>query len=624
VVALDGTKVAASVATTASHILGKIEREVAEILRQAAEADQREDLEHGQARGDEPEGLASKAGRLARLRQAMALLEAEAAGRQHRYEQRVAELAAAARARGKQPRARIRPRRRDEAPNPRATANVTDPDSRLMATRRGSIQGYNAQAVTTLEQVIVAAELTQQANDLQQLEPMLAATATTLGAAGIRQRPGMLLADSGYWTIANLTAIPDAPELLIPPARHGRQGKPRKDGKPAASRSDGLRAAMNAKLASDDGRACYALRKETVEPVFGQLKEQQGARRFLRRGLAACEAEWKLLYGTHNLLKLWRHRTMPPSAQPGPHLSRDPGPDAAGMASAVYRAGAAPAALPRPGMPPTTCPRRLSATGSYASTGTVKHHASARTSRCPCRHRRGRIHQPSGNVAPAAPRTNRHEEPPDEQHLAIPGQLRQQPISGEVALVDRVPRTVPQPALLPAVTLHALVGGGVDHDQLGRDPARLGQERHPLDLDQMAVEVTGNQPVEGRVAERQGGDHGPHRLRGRDSAPGNLEHALALVQCHHVAAEVPGKQAGPAGHVKHATGRQPRQDAAECGQLAGERRDGVSVHAVGDGLVVLGGPPLVVLLPLAHTPMTAQSPTTRHPWHHRSQPFGQL
>jgi transposase len=319
VVALDGTKVAANAANTASHTQEKIEAQVAEILRQAAEADQREDLEHGQARGDElPEALASKAGRLARLRQAKALLEAEAAERQRRYQQRVAELAAAARARGKQPRAHIKPRRRDEAPNPKATANVTDPDpdSRFMHTRRGSIQGYNAQAVTTCEQVIVAAELTQQANDLQQLVPMLAATTATLAAAGIPQRPGRLLADAGYWTIANLTALPGAPEVLIPPARHGRQGKPRKDGKPTASRSDGLRAAMTAKLASADGKACYAKRKETVEPVFGQLKEQQGARRFLRRGLAACEAEWKLLCGTHNLLKLWRHQTTPPAASP--------------------------------------------------------------------------------------------------------------------------------------------------------------------------------------------------------------------------------------------------------------------------------------------------------------------
>jgi transposase len=317
VVALDGTKLGANAATTASHTLDKLEREVDEILQQAAEADLRDDLEHRNARGDElPAALASKAGRLTRLRQAKAQLKAEAAERQQRYQQRVAALTAAARAKGKQPRAHIKPRRRDEAPNPKATANVTDPDSRFMPTRRGTIQGYNAQAVTTLEQVIVAAELTQDANDLQQLEPMLAATAATLGAADIPQWPGRLLADSGYWTIANLTQIPEAPELLIPPARHGRQGKPRKDGKPTASRSDGLRAAMTAKLASDDGRVCYAMRQQTIEPVFGQIKEVRGARRFMRRGFAACDAEWKLLCGTHNLLKLWRHRTTPASASP--------------------------------------------------------------------------------------------------------------------------------------------------------------------------------------------------------------------------------------------------------------------------------------------------------------------
>jgi Transposase DDE domain len=109
---------------------------------------------------------------------------------------------------------------------------------------------------------------------------------------------------------------PNAPELLIPPARHGRQGKLRKDGKPSASKSDGLRAAMTAKLQSEDGKARYAKRRETVEPVFGQIKEQQGARRLLRRGLAACDAEWKLLCGTHNLLKLWRHTATPQAAGP--------------------------------------------------------------------------------------------------------------------------------------------------------------------------------------------------------------------------------------------------------------------------------------------------------------------
>jgi transposase len=316
-VALDGTKLAANAAERANRTVDKLKGEVAEILRQAAEADQREDREHGTARGDElPAALASKAGRLARLRQAKALLEAEAAERQQRYEQRVAELAAAAHAKGKQPKAGLKPRARDEAPNPKRVANVTDPDSRLVHTRKGSVQGYNAQAVVTAQQIVVAAELAQQANDLNQLRPMLQATAATLAAAGVQDRPGMVLADSGYWTIANLTQIPCAPELLIPPAKHGRQGKPRKDGRPSASRSDALRAAMTAKLQSEDGKVRYAKRKQTVEPVFGQVKDARGARRFMRRGLAACTAEWKLLCGTHNLLKLWRHQTAGPPATP--------------------------------------------------------------------------------------------------------------------------------------------------------------------------------------------------------------------------------------------------------------------------------------------------------------------
>jgi hypothetical protein len=314
VIALDGTKVAANAADKANRTLAKLQAEVEQILAEAAEADQAEDRQHGLARGEElPAELASPAGRLARLRQAKARLEAEAAVRQRRYQQRVDQLAAAARARGQQPKAHYRPRRRDEAPNPNAAANTTDPDSRFLHTRNGTVQGYNAQAVVTEHQVVVAAALTQQANDLQQLEPMLEAVDHTLAAAKISDRPGTLLADSGYWSIANLTTIPDAPELLIWPAKTGRTGKPRKDGKPSASRSDGLRAAMLAKLRSEQGKACYAKRKQTVEPVFGQLKEQQGTRRFLRRGLGACEAEWKLLCGTHNLLKLWRHSRHQPA-----------------------------------------------------------------------------------------------------------------------------------------------------------------------------------------------------------------------------------------------------------------------------------------------------------------------
>jgi hypothetical protein len=138
---------------------------------------------------------------------------------------------------------------------------------------------------------------------------MLTAIRTTLTAAAISDPVQRLAADSGYWSIANVSAIPDAPELLIPPARHGRHGKPRKDGQPSASRSDSLRAAMQARLDSPQGKACYAQRSRTIEPVFGQVKTVQGGWQFMRRGLTACEAEWKLLCGTHNLLKPGRTTT---------------------------------------------------------------------------------------------------------------------------------------------------------------------------------------------------------------------------------------------------------------------------------------------------------------------------
>jgi hypothetical protein len=305
-VALDGTKIEANAAAAANRTHAALEQQVAELLAQAAEADAAEDREPGVGGEELPRALAGRAERLARLQQAKAQLEAEAAARQQRYHQRVAELAAAARARGQQPRAHIRPRRRDEAPNPTATVNTTDPDSRFVHGNGRTLQGFNAQAAATCQQVVVAAELTQQANDLQQLAPMLAAICTTLTSAGIAARLQGLAADSGYWSIANASAIPDAPELLIPPARHGRHGKPRKDGKPSESKSDILRAAMRAKLDSAQGKASYAQRSRTIEPVFGQVKTVQGGRRFMRRGLAACQAEWKLLCGTHNLLKLWR------------------------------------------------------------------------------------------------------------------------------------------------------------------------------------------------------------------------------------------------------------------------------------------------------------------------------
>jgi hypothetical protein len=281
VVALDGTKVAANAADRANRTLAELQEEAAEILREAADADQAEDHQHGPARGDELP----------------------------------AELAAAARAKGKPPRSQIKPRRRDEAPSRRRppTSPTRQPPGAPPQRLGAGLQRPGGHHLR-------AGDRGGRAHPAHQ-RPATAATDAGRhhrDPSGRRdpQRPATLLADCGYWSIANLTQIPDAPELLIPPARHGRQGKPRKDCKPSASRSDGLRAAMTARLASADGTALYALRRQTIEPVFGQIKDNRGARRFTRRGLAACEAEWRLLGGTHNLLKLWRHTRSRPAPTP--------------------------------------------------------------------------------------------------------------------------------------------------------------------------------------------------------------------------------------------------------------------------------------------------------------------
>jgi hypothetical protein len=305
-VTLDGTELAANAADKANRTHEQLEAEVAEILREAAEIDQREDRLFGDACGDElPKALACKADRAGppapgqgpaggRGRRAGAGLPA--AGRHpRRGGGRQGHQAAHAQT---PPAGDPQPQGDRQHHRPRQPLPAHPQRHRLGLQRPG---GHHPGA----------GDRGRRTHLRGQRHPPTPAHAQGrghhAGAAGIAERPEAALADSGYWSIDNLTTIHDAPELLIPPARHSRQGKPRKDGKPSASRSDGLRAAMTAKLKSQHGKARYAKRREAVEPVFGQLKEQQGARRFHRRGRRACNAEWKLLCGTHNLLKLWRH-----------------------------------------------------------------------------------------------------------------------------------------------------------------------------------------------------------------------------------------------------------------------------------------------------------------------------
>jgi Transposase DDE domain/Transposase domain (DUF772) len=189
---------------------------------------------------------------------------------------------------------------------PEGKINMTDLDSREMRTQgQPNIQGYNAQAAVTEQQVIVAAEITTQSPDFGQLEPMVTAALRELGNAGIDQRPRTVLADAGYWhrnQIEHLLA--DGFQVLVPPDSTVSAGpRPGWDG--------GMYSFMRRVLSTDLGRELYVKRRHSIEPVFGQIKHNRGMTRFRRRGRAAARSEWRLIAATHNLLKLHNHWIAP-------------------------------------------------------------------------------------------------------------------------------------------------------------------------------------------------------------------------------------------------------------------------------------------------------------------------
>jgi hypothetical protein len=173
------------------------------------------------------------------------------------------------------------------------------------------LQGYNAQAVVATGQIIVAADVTQEANDYNQLLPMMELADRELEAAGVRERIGVGLADTGYCTEENLVALEqkvDGPEMLVATKKASEHRASAKDelssGNPAESGDARMR--MEQRIESERGRELYPQRAALAEPVFGQIKTAQGIDRFRRRGHTAVRDEWKLICLTHNLLKLFR------------------------------------------------------------------------------------------------------------------------------------------------------------------------------------------------------------------------------------------------------------------------------------------------------------------------------
>jgi hypothetical protein len=190
-------------------------------------------------------------------------------------------------------------------------------------TRHGYLQGYNGQAAVSADQIILAADVTQQENDVAQLHPMIAATEKALHDVGVSTPIGVVVADAGYMSDQNLADHdPDGPELLIATTTsHKQRVAASERGAPRGRIPKGAtpRQRMERRLLTKRGQALYRRRAQIVEPVFGQIKDPRGIRRFMRRGFAACRSEWKLIAATHNLLKAFRHgHPAPPGRSPSP------------------------------------------------------------------------------------------------------------------------------------------------------------------------------------------------------------------------------------------------------------------------------------------------------------------
>jgi len=324
VIAVDGTKLGATVNEDQTLDYEQIARE---ILAEAKAVDAAEDELYGQARGDElPPEFSTTHGRRGWLREAKRQLDRERAAKsrpvprsrrkrlkeaKHQLEE---ELAVECRANAAYEHYRVhgrdtkgrrlsRPPQPYEPPaKPPGTINVTDPDSRLLKSPGGYVQGYNAQLVTNENQIVIAAEITVDSPDFGHLEPMVKAAERELARAGVKDTPSVALADAGYWHAEQMQNIINrGTQVLIPP-----ESPKRKTARPGWQ--GGLYDHMRRVLHSDYGGGLYRRRQGMIESVFAQTKSNRGMGRLRRRGRSAVRTEWRLINATHNLLKLHKHQ----------------------------------------------------------------------------------------------------------------------------------------------------------------------------------------------------------------------------------------------------------------------------------------------------------------------------
>ena len=309
-VALDGTKVKANASKHKAMSYGRMQKkaeelqsEVDRLLAEAEKTDAAEDALYGVGkRGDElPKELRFRQSRLRKIREAKEALEAEAraqaAAEQALYEEKQRKWED----RGRKGRP---PKPPSDQPSPKAQRNFTDPDSRIQpAGGKSFIQGYNCQAaVDAHSQVILAHDVVQTTNDKQQLEPMLKRIEANTG-----RKPRKLSADSGYFSEDNVQTLQhERVDAYLATGKQKHSDSPAPYPRGRIPKSATVTDRMTRKLQTVKGRTVYALRKQIVEPVFGQIKTARRFERFSMRGLQPSTDEWGLVCTVHNLLKLFR------------------------------------------------------------------------------------------------------------------------------------------------------------------------------------------------------------------------------------------------------------------------------------------------------------------------------
>jgi transposase len=326
-IAVDGTKIQGNASRHKAmsygymtQEVGRLRAEIDQLLKRAEDVDAEDDAALGARRGDEwPEELRRRRDRLAAIEAAMERLEAEAKAAADAERRRREEAEAERQRTGTKRRGRA-PGPIEEAPASKAQTNFTEPELSIMKTaNKGWDCCGNAQAsVDDGCQIILACDVTAECNDKRQAEPMARATRDRLDQAGIAlpadesgARPPIPAAlDTGYFSAEAVTALEREgfdPHIATERQRHHGATRPAASGSESAAEPATAKEKMQAKLKTTAGRAIYARRKAIVEPVYGQIKEARGFRRFLLRGLEQIRGEWRLVCLTHNLLKIWRY-----------------------------------------------------------------------------------------------------------------------------------------------------------------------------------------------------------------------------------------------------------------------------------------------------------------------------